>query len=183
MRIQQELKWQSSVLFNKSALTADLLSWLLYPGSFMQHLEQRGAILPHIKVLQQDWLAPLHDEREQLMMPRGIDALIREVLILSEGKLWMFARTVFPRETLTDEQEELAHLNTRSLGSVLFKDPTMQRSEFEIAKIDPDTTWHHIITQHTQQELGALWARRSRFMVQQKPLLLTEVFLPDIETL
>jgi chorismate--pyruvate lyase len=94
----------------------------------------------------------------------------------------MYARTVVPRVTLASKAE-LAELKDRSLGSVLFKDPTMQRGAFEIARIYPDDDWHAYIQSLVNVGNETFWARRSIFHVQQHPLLLTEVFLPDILTL
>ncbi len=156
-------------------------AWILHAGSFMQRLVQQGVNDAHIQVLRERWQRPESAERKLLNIEPGAQALIREVLILSEGKQWMFARTVFPRRTLIGEGQQLAHLKNRSLGSVLFKDPTLKRSEFEIAYLQPGERWHAKVAQAAKCTLPDLWARRSLFSLQSKPLLLTEVFLPDIE--
>jgi chorismate--pyruvate lyase len=78
---------------------------------------------------------------------------------------------------------ELARLNNRSLGSVLFKDPTLYRSPFEIALFTQEMEWHQKVLSSVKRELSTLWARRSLFRIREKPLLLIEVFLPDLLTL
>lgn len=157
-------------------------AWLLHAGSFMQRLVQHGVSDARIQLLNQRWQLPRPEERQLLDMDFRAYALIREVLILSTGNAWMFARTVFPRHTLTGQQQ-LARLKNRSLGSVLFKDPALQRSEFAIAYLQPEQRWHANIVQVVGHTLPDLWARRSLFTLQGKSLLLTEVFLPDIVTL
>ncbi len=158
-------------------------AWVMYAGSFMQRLVQQGVNDARVQVLRQRWMRPRLEERQLLGIENGAHVLVREVLILSEEKQWMFARTVVPRSTLTGEEQQLAHLNDRPLGSVLFKDPTMKRGEFEIACLQPGEKWHAKISKTTGSLLPALWARRSLFTLRGKLLLLAEVFLPDIATL
>jgi chorismate--pyruvate lyase len=81
---------------------------------------------------------------------------------------------------LTGEEQALAHLKERSLGSVLFKNPALQRSEFEIACLKPRMFLHSKAITAVEQSLPDLWARRSLFSLPGKSLLLTEVFLPDM---
>jgi chorismate--pyruvate lyase len=133
--------------------------------------------------LQQSWQFPAADEKTCLGITARTYALVREVLIVSEGKKWMFARTVFPRDTLTGKQQRLARLKNRALGSVLFKDLSTERHEFEMARVDPGAGCHAFILQHADVADKNIWARRSVFFVQNKPLLLTEFFLPDITSL
>lgn len=157
-----------------------LRPWLLHAGSFMERLRAHGVDDLKVQVMQLDWQVPLPCEQECLAM--DTDALIREVLIASADKVWMFARTVFPRSTLEGEYAQLAHLENRSLGSVLFKDPAMQRSEFEIAVVTPGTVWFEKVAQQLDlKTCETLWARRSLFDLKGKKLLLTEIFLPGME--
>ncbi len=182
MQKKNQLTWQK----HPGIAVPDYLhTWLFYPGSFMQRLRACGAQNPKVNVLRQQWLFPLLDEKLQLDIPPRTYALVREVLIFSEQKKWMFARTVFPRETLTGNERCLARLKSRSLGSVLFRDPNLQRSEFEIACVHSNTQWYEDITKNCNIRAGEndMWARRSLFVLQHKSLLLTEVFLPDMNQL
>jgi chorismate--pyruvate lyase len=160
-----------------------LIDWLLERGSFMARLRAHGVKEPRVEVLSQTWEFPTLDEKQILDIPPRVYALVREVLIVSDKKQWMFARTVFPVNTLTGQQQQLARLKNRSLGSVIFKDPTMMRSEFELACITPGGPWHQKIKTHAALSTEIVWARRSVIHVQQKPLLLTEVFLPQMSRL
>lgn len=159
-----------------------LKEWLLHPGSFMERLKDHG-VSAKIQVVQQRWQLPDAIEREVLNLDFRKNALIREVLITSGETIWMFARTVFPRATLTGKYRQLAHLKTRSLGSVLFKDPTLQRSEFDIFSISSEPHLQKQLLQAVSVNTENLWARRSLFFVREKPLLLTEVFFPSILSL
>src|SRR5262245_38918720 len=122
-----------------SVIPLKLKEWLIYKGSFMQRLVQFGISDAQIRVLQERWMQPWAWEKNYLDTKKQTqmyevqmrEVLIREVLIHSGEKYWMFARTVFPESILTGKYACLAHLQTRSLGSVLFKDPDLKRSEFE----------------------------------------------------
>lgn len=179
MKQQIDSSWK----LQKADIPNSYQEWVLYSGSFMQRLNQQGIVDAKIQVLQQRWLRPEAEERNLLSMGLNTQALVREVLIFSEKKQWMFARTVIPRNTLTGEERQLAHLEDRPLGSVLFKDPTMKRGEFEFACFHPGEKWHNKVTQIVKQIFPDLWARRSIFFLRDKSLLLTEIFLPDITTI
>jgi len=175
-----DLAWLKSPTLGE--LPVSLGEWLLYSASFMKNLQQYD-VSPRIKVLRQRWQLPTLQEKKALNMTTRAYALIREVLIYSEGKKWMYARTVFPHQTLTGQQRCLARLKTRSLGSVLFKDPTLERDPFDVTCLLPDMPFHRFVTQQANMTAEAIWGRRSRFVLRGKPLLLSEFFLPDIARL
>lgn len=177
----KDLNWQKYHFFQHANLSEVLKGWILYPGSFMERLKQHSIEDAQIDVLEQSWQKPLAYERELLGLGLRSNALIRQVLIKSEQSFWMFARTVFPRQTLTGEQKQLAHLENRSLGSILFKDPALKRTEFEIAYIESDMPWYKKLAEYVNLNSEGIWARRSMFNLHGKQLLLTEFFLPDIE--
>jgi chorismate--pyruvate lyase len=180
----QKLDWQHYQSFPRTDLpSAELMEWLLDPGSFIQRLKQYHIAEPQVHVLLQEWESLPTDERALLAVPESESGLVREVLIDSEEGQWMFARTVFPAATLTGKERELAHLQNRSLGSVLFQDPSVVRGDFDLVGILPETEWHQKIHAVAKVNRDVLWARRSLFYIQNKPLLLAEVFLPAIQTL
>jgi chorismate--pyruvate lyase len=179
--MMKKLHWQHA---DARVLTlfppAELVDWLLDPGSFIQRLKHYHIAKPRVHVLSQRWeMLPL-DERKLLHVPERQYGLVREVLIDSSEGQWMFARTIFPATTLTGKDRMLARLKSRSLGSVLFKDPTVLRGDFEIAAVESNTSWHQKIKTLARVGNESLWARRSLFYLQHKSLLLAEVFLPDI---
>ncbi len=155
-------------------------AWLEDSGSFMQRLAQHGIHDAKVSVLHEDWGIARPDEAVLLSLNPKETALIREVLIHSDQHCWMFARSVFPRTTLTGEQKAFEHLGNRPLGSLLFSDPTLKRSPFTITHLASDAPQHEQISRLLKKKLPHLWCRRSTLWVHDKPLLLTEVFLPDL---
>ena len=72
-------------------------------------------------------------------------------------EIWVRCVVTIPRDSLIDE---LKDINQRSIGEILFQDPGLTRSEFVFSR-DGETT-----------------TRTSTFHFKQKPIHLTEVFLP-----
>jgi len=92
----------------------------------------------------------------------------------------VFARTIIPHATLTGEEKHLGHLQNKPLGAVLFAEPTMRRSEVEVAEIKPGQRLYHTATSRLSTNPKSIWGRRSVFYLHHKPLLVSEIFLPAI---
>lgn len=154
--------------------------WLFNRGSFIERLKSHGIKHPEIVVLKQTWENPQPCERKALKIASRQFVLVREVLIKSIEGTWMVARAIFPKATLTGAERRFLHLKDHSLGSVLFRYPDLQRSDFEMVCIDKNAAWHQVIKKFVSIQDEKLWARRSIFTVRNKLILLSEVFLPDV---
>ena len=102
---------------------------------------------------------------------------MREVELLCHNEPWVYARSVFPQTTLTGRLRSLKKLDTRPLGALLFNDPTMKRSHFEIAALSNPELANYF----TSSSNDFAWARRSLFFLDEKPILVAEIFLPALE--
>lgn len=133
----------------------------------------------HVRVLSQRWARPTGDERRELLIPLPQRAFIREVLLLCDDVPWVFARSVIPLRSATGAQRRLLYLRDRSLGSVLFAEPGLRRGPLEVRPLGTDDPW--LKPWGLQPAPGRrLWARRSQLAVGDRPLLVAEVFLPDL---
>lgn len=121
----------------------------------------------------QRWCKPTLSERKALNLPSKHRALVREVVLLRDGQPVVFARSVFPSSTLTGELRWLRQLQNRSLGSILFSSPGLQRSPFQVARLPGSTP---LIPQDLRQH-APVWGRRSVFLLNRRPLLVAEIFL------
>lgn len=143
--------------------------WLEDQGSLTQRLTRAANGEFSVRVLSQHWSCPSADEARALNMPVRQIALIREVELLGRnGEPWVYARSVLPASTLTGRERRLRLLGSRSLGSLMFRDPSLSRSPLVSARL------------HDEQG-QTYWARRSVFRLHNKPLLVCEVFLPAME--
>lgn len=133
-----------------------------------------------MRVLGQGWGRPLASERAALGIKRNGLALIREVALQCDGEPWVFARTVIPTASLKGRARRLTRLGDKPLGAVLFADPATRRGRMEVARFDRRHALYQGACGHWENPPRKLWGRRTLFCYQGKPLLVNEVFLPDI---
>ncbi len=169
-------KWYKNL---DSSVPPNLSAWLLHEGSFMERLKNHGIFGAKITIINESWQLPFDDEKE--ILPIESEALVREVWITSENKCWMLARSVIPSGFLKGKFKALQDLNTRPIGTILFQDKNIVRSEFEFRLIDHTFDLYHQLKNNMQNT--KMYARRSLFSIEKDALLLTEVFMPDMMTL
>lgn len=153
-------------------LLAPARCWLLDDGSLTQHLIDTGRVFSLTRLAQR-WEQPEPHERRLLGMGARERALVRRVALHLDGEPVVFARSVFPVSSLTGPLARLQRLANQSLGSFLFAQPHMRRSPFELARLAGDSVY---LPRELHQKEDA-WARRSCFVVAERPLLVSEVFL------
>ncbi len=166
--------------FPTTSIPAHYLPWLLDTASLTQRLIGACDGEFRVRVLDQCWDRPRTEEAQVLdMRPHG-RALVRQVHLLCGGRPWVYARTILPRTTLTGAGRRLAHLKSRSLGAVLFADPTMQRGRTEIVRLRPADSLYPLAAQALDSPPAEIWGRRTVFQLRGKSLLVSEFFLPGI---
>jgi chorismate--pyruvate lyase len=165
--------WKPLTGFTQARLPANARRWLLDQGSLTQRLLQVSNGAFRVQRLQQGWQLPLPSERRRLGLANRQLALVREVALLCHEQPWVFARSVIPQLTLRGPLRRLRQLQNQSLGALLFQDPLLGRSPFELAVLPGHSAY---ISSGLRQEASA-WARRSRFEIQGKQMLVSEVFL------
>ncbi|MDH5263692.1 MAG: chorismate lyase, partial [Betaproteobacteria bacterium] len=74
----------------------------------------------------------------------------------------------------------LRGLGSRPLAEALFTDPLVARGPLEFVRIDARHPLGRRVRQVFGRDFPVLWARRSRFVKHGRPLLVTEVFLPEL---
>lgn len=101
---------------------------------------------------------------------------VREIEIWNGKQRAMFAQSYFPSFTL-GQQPWLSKLGDASLGERLAVVPGVTRGPLEFKRLvtgDP-------LSRAANTAASVVWARRSVFSVDGAPLLVTEVFLPELE--
>lgn len=158
-------------------LPASLFDWLVDTGSLTARLKPYCQTFT-VEILIEGNYPLSDDEKTKLNLTENI-GFVREVLLKLDGIPWVFARSVMPLNALTAPGGELEKLGERSLGTVLFSAPDMQRSEIEIAEFDAHSSVYELASQLTSLPTMSLFGRRSCFLLAGKSLLVSEVFLPD----
>lgn len=175
----QAPRWKFHSCYPSAALPPLLRDWLLDTASLTLRLQQLCPGGFRVRLLSQSWGRPLRDETRRLGMRPGTLALIRQVQLLCREQAWVYARTVMPVASLSGRVRRLAHLGTRPLGGMLFADPNLERGGVELARLGTGQAMHAAATCHLAPRPGAIWGRRTVFRLDGKPLLVSEIFLPD----
>lgn len=115
---------------------------------------------------------------------------VRETYLGDTGNPVVYARVTMPQSTYQFKKFELDNLGNRPIGeTLLYKDPTLTRSEFEVKRITANDELLFDLLVHENfykaeiiksARINELWARRSFFTISGNPILITEVFLSNI---
>lgn len=159
---------------------ASVKDWLLTAESLTQRIKERCNGRFNLELTGQIWSRPLRDERLYLGLQPAQYTLIRQVFLRCDKKPLVFARTIIPRGTLVGSGRKLASLGTRPLGDILFNDKSASRRELAIGKINGNDPRYRFATARGQTPAAGLWGRRSLFFFNGKPLLVIEIFLPEL---
>ena len=138
----------------------EVVDWLLEMGSMTRRFEQhctKVSVTPQRECFIAR--AELSDE-EAAQLPESERYWLREIVLFGDEEPWLLGRTVIPLETLTGPDQALVDLGTLPLGRYLFSGNHLSRDYIHLG------------------QQAKHWARRSRLRLSDKPLLLTEIFLP-----
>ena len=166
-------QWKSP---DSCALDEYLQSWLLDPNSLTARLKTHCHQF-RVELLGQQ-IELCHADEAVADIPVGEKVLVREVLLYCDDKPQVFARSLLPLSSLTGEKQALTNLGTQSLGQVLFNNPSLERKVIEVAAFDLNSSVGKLSQNLQLNFTHTLWARRSIFMLENKPLMVAEVFLP-----
>jgi chorismate--pyruvate lyase len=172
--------WRPAHRLNRSGIPEKYLPWLLDPSSLTERIIARCPKSFRVQLIDQRLARPMRNEALALGIRFGTRAVIRRVQLLCGETPWVAARTVIPPRTLTGKFRRFRHLGSRSLGAVLFADPSMKRGAVEIARLTPADPLYHQAARDLRAKPEQIWGRRSLFRLGGKPLLVCEFFLPDI---
>lgn len=166
---------------NNSILDDNLRSWLLDPTSLTSRLKGHCHQF-RVELLGQK-IESCQANEAVALIPAGEKVLVREVLLYCDEKPQVFARSLLPLSSLTGTEQVLANLGTQSLGQVMFNNPSLKRKTIEVATFDITSTVNALVKQlapsiHALAPSDTLWGRRSIFILENKPLMVSEVFLP-----
>lgn len=171
-------------------MSADFRRKLLAPGEGRPYRDWLlGGSLTHrlrglcpdfrVRVMTEGAAPAMADEAACLGLLRRRHAITREVFLHCGEIPVVFARSVFPAAGLRGPWRFLRGLGCRPLGEELFQRPGIGRRIIGIAGLRPG---HPLYGKAWSAATGPakLWARRSLFVSNDVPLLLTEVFLPAV---
>lgn len=153
--------------------------WLTDRGSLTARIQARCPAV-HVDVVFQGLRKPDRDESFLFAAGRRARVLVREVFLRCEDTAVVFAHTVLDPDDLCGPWRSVAKLGTRPLGAALFADARIERHPLHTRKIGPHHELRRRLAAHAPGAPRSLWARRSIFRLHDSPILVTEVFLPEI---
>jgi chorismate lyase len=133
-----------------------------------------------VEVVFQDLRRADRDERFMFAKRSRSRVLVREIFLRCHDTRVVFAHTVLDPADLRGPWRSVAKLGTRPLGAALFADPRIERHPLTSRKLGRHHELHRRLRAHLPSVPSALWARRSLFRLHGSPILVTEVFLPEI---
>ncbi len=150
-----------------------LRQWLLDDGSLTRRLIQLCGHDFNVQLLGACRGRLRQDERRALSVREGEQAHVREVYLCSGSMPLVYARTVIPLTTLQGTARRLAHMGKRPLGALLFSSKGMRRAGIQVSRLPGN---------RLQCDLNnePVWGRRSVFYLADKPLMVSEYFLPSL---
>ena len=176
--ILEIIDWQAAHGGILVQMPENLGPWLIDNGSLTRKLVVLSKDQFEVQVLRQEVATPDAAEANALKMTQQTPVMIREVVLKGRGRPWVFARSILPMTTMTGRLAGLRTLSNQPLGELLFQDPSMTREPLEAACLPA-----RILSVPAALAAGdePLWARRSVFFLDQKPLLVSEVFLSEFK--
>ncbi len=107
-------------------------------------------------------------------------AHVREVVLLADEVPVVFAHSVVTLKDLSGIWRSVGKLGNRPLAAALFANPLVKRFPLQYRLINRHHYLHARVRAAGLNPPTRLWARRSLFHLHERPILVTEVFLPEI---
>ena len=172
--------WRPRRQLPPQSIPSSLHHWMCHAGSLTRKLKSYCQHSFHVKIRAQGWGFPSFSERRSLGLAPRQFAIIREVELHCDGLPWVYARSIIPPTLMAGPGKPLNGLGSRPLGEVLFQDPNVSRGAFEHALIAPAHSVYQQAVQAVAKPPKRLWGRRSVFTLAGNPLLVAEIFLPNV---
>lgn len=119
----------------------------------------------------------LHRDEHYLLPCCKARAHVREVVLASSRHKLIVARTVFDPKSLRLTRQ-IMQLGPQPLGQLLFANGNAVWLAREFARVSSAAAIYPLVRKAVDRPSGSFWARRSLFLLDRHPLLVTEIFLP-----
>ncbi len=160
-------------------IEAGYAPWLRDHGSLTRRIQQRCAQF-NVRNVCDCLMTAAHDETALLDLPFRQRIYTREVFLLADNQAVVFAHSVVAPQHLRGAWQSLQHLGNRPLAALLFAHPLVQRAPLHYRTLKPNHPLYRRAIVMLDTPPLKLFARRSLFTLHGAPLLVTEVFLPEI---
>lgn len=121
-QIARHSAWFSDSNQRVSTIPPEWLPWLQGQGSLTSALVKYSNGKFKVRVLSERWAKPYSREALKLNQPLHLAARIREVELLCNGQVMVFARSIIPLSVFASEPFTFQGMGSKPLGHLLFKD-------------------------------------------------------------
>lgn len=175
-------QWYSDI--NAIVINDERKHWLCGPNRLVEAFKANlGEV--SIEALQEKRGKPFADESAVLQLIDK-EAHIRQIVIATEaGQRLNYSRVVIRDDTYAAYAQQFSGLGRQFIGnSLLYNNKEVIRQPFEFACFDDSSLYAEAFFQLVESRAKSqLWlARRSIFLWQKRPLLITEFLLPYLAT-
>ena len=176
LRLLRPDAWHGMPPSHGDAQFGRLHPWLTSRGSLTARIIEHFHQFNLFRIAQRtEW--PNVDERRELGLRDREMAVVREVLLRDGEAPLVFAHSVAARRDLRGVWRGLSRLGARPLADLLFHDHAVVRLPMEYRKLDARHPLYRRAQKVAPFAACAVWARRSVFLKNGRPLLVTELFL------
>jgi chorismate--pyruvate lyase len=158
---------------------ADLALWLRDRGSLTQRIQQRCTNFA-VRDVRNGLARIALDESALLGIAPQQLAWSREVFLYADDSPVIFAHSALDRKHLCGAWSAVRTLGNKPLGALLFAHPLVERKPLHFQALRNTHPLYQRASNILSDPPHRLWARRSLFYLHDAPLLVTEVFLPEI---
>jgi len=172
---QQPLVWHARA----PNVTCPYRPWLIDLGSLTRRIQVRCDTFS-VRHVRLSYGRACRDEAALVNLQPRARALLREVYLYCGERPMIFAHSVLPLPGLRGPWHALSALGNKPLGAALFANPMVKRTPLAFKKLGARDELYLRACRILTFKPSHLWARRSIFNLKGSPILVTEVFLPDI---
>jgi chorismate--pyruvate lyase len=154
-----------------------LRPWLSEPGLLTARVRATCGDGAELRMLRLSPVGMTQEWRTAL----GVDdqrCLLREIEFRCHGRRWIYAASVFPDSTVS-RHPWLAQLGHSGLGESMSGVADVVRGALECAELPPEDGLVRAASEGVGHR-GPLWARRAVYRIGEHPILVQELFLPDL---
>ena len=157
-------------------------AWLSDSGSLTQKIESVIGQKLEVRVLR-DCPQSLNSDESRYFHFKIRRCRVREVLLCANGVPLVMAHSVIPTASSSGSNHSILRLGTKPLGAVLFSNNrrhSKTKPRREITRLNKSSElWKKCQRQYSLIS-SPLWARRTLYQLKGHPILVNEIFLPEL---
>jgi len=158
-------KWRSIKSVINGSIEPDWLHWISSQDSLTNMLNVFSNNTMQVNVIRESWCKPSAYEAKKLNIAVSNWAFIREVELICNDQVMVFARSVIPRKVYIENRSTLGNLGTQPLGHLLFRQ-ARQRNRLR-----------DICSTHIEHKANLIYGRATPYAYNGGEILVQEFFV------